>query len=221
MYDISKFFGLRVINEGFFPYIIKQGEGSKTIWYILSQELNRPKLIKLWQNGTEHIKGSLNLSYQLASEIQKRGDIFAFTKEDEGGIRFLIANSSLEEANINYQPLVFKDGGFDNSQIRQIMSKNINTKNYLVYRASIKELGVCLSKDEDISYQTSFPVDNLDIYLGDSMSNFRKAVPKLEIPFSGQNRELFFRLVFYPTPDNIEYSPWLDNINNLVYTASF
>ena len=48
--DISKFFGLRVSDGGFYPQIIKQGSGTNSLWYILSFSEKKPRLIKLWQN---------------------------------------------------------------------------------------------------------------------------------------------------------------------------
>lgn len=214
LYDISKFFSIRVMNEGFMPYIIKQGEGNETIWYVLSQEEGKNRLVKLWQNGGRHIKGSVDLSLPLSQQLAGR-TITAFASSDEGDIDFLTTLDGREEV------LTFYDKGFDNNKVRQVVSKNINTKNYPVYKAIIKSLGVCLIEDEDISYHTSFPNDQIDIYIGDSMSNFKKIVPKSEVSFSGNNHELYFRLVFYPTSENINYSPWLDNINDLAYLVSF
>lgn len=214
LYDISKFFSIRVMNEGFIPYIIKQGEGGETIWYVLSREEGKNRLVKLWQNGSSYIKGAVDLSLPLSERLAGRS-VAAFALSDLGTMDFFTTLEGREEV------LTFTDKGFDNNRVRQVVSKNINTKNYPVYKAIIKSLGVCLIEDEDISYHTSFPSEQMDIYLGDLMSNFKKTIPGSEVSFSGNNRELYFRLVFYPSSKNVNYSPWLDNINDLAYLVSF
>lgn len=211
LYDASKFFGLRVTGGGFSSHIIKQGEGSDTTWYVVSLDRKKNRLIKLWQNNTPYIKGSADLSYNLSKELNNI-EVIGISGEERGKIKYLLANNTV---------ITFSDYGFDNSQVRQVVSKNINTKNYPVYKAIIKAMGVCLQNQDDSSYHDDFPSSDVDIYLGDSMSNFKKVIPQNVIPFSGSSNELFFRIVFYPTPGDSSYSPWLDNVNDLGYLVSF
>src|SRR5680860_1583079 len=67
--NISNFFSLRVSAGDFRPYIIKQGQGGGAVWYITNSLLNNPKLIKLWQNNTEHIRGSYDISEKINETI--------------------------------------------------------------------------------------------------------------------------------------------------------
>jgi len=209
LYDVSKFFGLKVVDGGFFPYIIKQGDDNSSVWYVLSRNSNRIKLIKLWQNDTLYIKGAIDLSYILLQELGSL-KIESFNGGYQGEIKYLLNNNKL---------MTFSDYGFDNSQVRQVVSNKIKSKDYPIYKANIKKIGVYLS-DNNFNYHENFPSSLIDMYLGDSMSNFKKVTLKQEIPFSGNNSELFFRLVFYPTPESRTYSPWLDNIN-IGYLVSF
>lgn len=57
--DISKFFDIRVMKDGFKAEVTKVKNGADTNWYVSSLTNNRPQFIKLWQNGTEDIVGEV------------------------------------------------------------------------------------------------------------------------------------------------------------------
>jgi hypothetical protein len=226
LYDISRFFGLRVVAGGFQSYIIKQGRGNDTLWYVMSISLGKIKMIKLWQNGTSNIKGAYDLSQELLTEISQSSSLLAFRSGDEQGkIEFLLGqnnynNEFADNLKQDTQLLTFIDQGFDNSQIRQVVSNNINNKNYPIYKAIIKDLGVSLDDESSIDYIQKFPQKNIDIYLGDDRDNFIKINPQETVSFFGDKQTLYWRMVFYPN-NNLQYSPWLDYLNDLKYLVSF
>jgi len=211
--DISRFFGLRVANNGFYPYIIKQGKGSESIWYILSLEKNNHKLIKLWQNNTTKIKGSLDLSSQLNWWLKKTGGTLKFVRSGsvKGEIDFIVENE-----NGNYSLWAFIDEGFDNSKNRQAVSINLNEKNFPILKAQIRSLGVSINDYDDGEYASSFSHPKLKVYLGDSLDNFLPAELGKIIKFNGDKEGVYWKIELEKGNKN-DYSPWLDHVNDLQY----
>lgn len=207
LYDISKFFKINAMDGGFLAHIFKQGEGSESTWYILSKEKGANKLIKLWQNGTNHIKGAIDLSPQLLASL-KGEKIAGYNFKDKKIEIFLLGNRN--------KALVFRDYGFDNSRERAVVSKNINNKNYSVYEALVKELSLSLDSSESY-FEKKFSDNLVGIYLGDSLENLEKIKPRQTIKFKGDKRQVFIKMIFYPKLDDIKYSPWLDSINDMAY----
>lgn len=66
--DISKFFDIRVMKDGFKAEVIKVKNGQDINWYISSLTNNRPQFIKLWQNGTPEIVGEIIFNLSDAEE---------------------------------------------------------------------------------------------------------------------------------------------------------
>lgn len=192
--SISHFFGLRVTDGGFNPYIIKQGEGKRSLWYILSLNSDKPKLIKLWQNGGNNIVGAYDFSYIFRG---LGSNLSAFKSgAGRGEIEFILKSST-----DSFSFSKFSDQGFDNSQDRVAASININTEDHKITKARIKSIGI---------------TGDAEIFLADSDSNFIKVREEQEIKFSGDNSTLFWQINFSKSND-LEYSPWLDHINYLDY----
>lgn len=214
--DISRFFGLRVADGGFHPYIIKQGEGSNALWYVLSLSSNKNKLLKLWQNNSQQILGAYDFSDEISREFNG-GIIKAIASSDNRGeLNFVVENipGMADSRNL----WIFKDKGFDNSKNRIAVSKNIDNKNLPVLQAYVKSLGVALGASSS-GYQESFPRPDLKIYLSNSANRFLLANPGQIIKFSEAGQELYWKIEFIAST-NQEYSPWLDHINDLQYLVS-
>lgn len=192
--NLSYLFGLRVIDGGFTPYIIKQGSGSNSLWYILSLNSTKPKLIKLWQNGTNEIVGAYDFSHVL-NNID--GTLSSFVSDNgRGEIKFIFKSPSGPSFL-----KTFIDKGFDNSIDREAASVNINSTNRKVLKAKIKSMWV---------------TGQTDIFLADEATNLIKTKAGSEVRFSGESSTLFWQINF-PKSSNKEYSPWLDHINYLDY----
>lgn len=207
LYDISRFFKINAMDGGFLAHIFKQGKGSESAWYILSQEEGVNKLIKLWQNGTKHIKGAIDLSPQLIANLKG---------EKIEGYNFKENKIEIFLAGVESKALVFRDYGFDNSRERIVVSKNINNKNYPVYEALIKELSLSLDSNENY-FEKKFSDNLVEIYLGDSLDALEKIKPRQKIKFQGDKKQVFIKMTFYPKLNDIKYSPWLDSINDMAY----
>jgi hypothetical protein len=201
--DISRFFGLRVMDNGFPAYITKQGQGNNSLWYILSLNSAKPKLIKLWQNGTEKIVGAYDFSGMFSD---KEGALMAFqVGGDSGNVRrevnFIFKNEQVLSSL--YSLSKFSDEGFDNSRKRSALSVNLNSGPEKVLRAKIDSIGI---------------YGEATVFLADSAieNNFVKASQSEIIEFDGNGNELFWRLDF-PKKSDKEYSPWFDHVNYLNY----
>ncbi|MBN2854070.1 hypothetical protein JXK06_00875 [Patescibacteria group bacterium] len=219
--DISRFFGLRVSDGGFYPHIIKQGSGANSLWYILSFSEKKPRLIKLWQNGSLEIKGAYDFSYIFKDFSALKLLAFRATPDMRGEFEFIFStdenNRSLSLKNPGTWR--FKDGGFDNSKERQVFSLNLNTKDAYVTKAYV----------EMISFNTGFgsearvgnKASNLapELYfLGSDMKKI-PAQTNQEISFAPANREFYWQAVFPPS-SNSEYSPFFESISSLYYFIS-
>jgi len=223
--DISNFFGLRVADDGFYPYIIKQGQGTDTTWYILSLEKDRQRLVKLWQNGTNYIKGSLDLSFQLNRYLDNSGGEPVYIRPglNKGELEFILENAgnaeNLEspEKSENASSLwTFLDEGFDNSKPRQAVSINLNKKSLAIIKAEIRSFNVFLDDTENQEKNNIFSSDKLEIYLGDSLDNFLPVNFGKPIKFNGDKYEFYWKVKFENSNKN-DYSPWFDHINDLQY----
>lgn len=204
--DISQFFGLRVVDSGFYPYVIKQGEGADSLWYILSLSEEKPKLIKLWQNETSEIVGAIDLSYIFKDFSGFKLVAFKEIKEKRGEFMFSFSSSDnslslgLKEAGT----WLFKDGGFDNSTERRAVSSNLNYTNTELTTVAVNELSC--NANEGL----------LDFYFIGSDNNRLKFDFKNEIKLLPGNNALYWEAVFKPGK-SLEYSPFFDHINSLQF----
>lgn len=191
--DISKFFGLRVSAGGFSPYIIKQGAGNNSLWYVLSLNSSKPKLVKLWQNDGEEIVGAYDFSHIFSAAD---GKILSFGVVTRGELEFIF-----KQSDNAYTLKSFIDNGFDNSTERLACSINLNSNQDIVAKARIKSLGVS---------------GQADIFLANVPSHLIPTEAGKDTNFNEIGHELFWQINF-PKGNNPEYSPWLDHINYLDY----
>ncbi len=129
--DISRFFGIRVMNGGFTPAVIHQGA-----WYISSQTAGNPKLLKLFDNGTGKVQGAVDFS----SGIFPKGTqsaIFVGSRTSSGSptSQILIAKVVDSDSAVHYYQ--FTDDGFDVSHPAIVQSLNLNNYNGTVRSADI------------------------------------------------------------------------------------
>lgn len=211
--DISHFFGLRVADDGFYPYIIKQGIGRESVWYVLSLEKNRQRLIKLWQNDTNYIKGSLDLSAQLNANLRATGGQAVYFRSGlvKGELEFIVENPDESQSL-----WLFKDEGFDNSKNRQAVSINLNKKNLKTIKAHVRSFGLSTNHEDRDDYVDNFLSEKVKIYLGDSLDNFQLVDLGEMIKFNDEKNELYWKAEFEKSNKN-DYSPWFDHINDLQY----
>lgn len=206
--DISRFFGLRISTAGFKPRIIRQGEGPNTLWYLIDTTNANRKFIKLWQNGTDSIKGSYDFS-DLFSVVN--GQLVSFKNgETRGQLDFIFKG-----IDGKFELWTFQDNGFDNTIDHSVVSVNLENSEY-VYRAFIKSIGLALNSSDSLNYETQFPNDGVKLYLANKKDEFTEVIPTPPINFASPEKGLFWKAEFKKSP-NAEYSPWFDHLNSLDY----
>jgi len=143
--DISRFFGIRVLNEGFQPLVLRAGSGRNTHWYVFNLNKGNPKLIKLFQNKTDEIVGATDLTpLFMPAEIESSS--FAVQEVNLGFLKSLFSEENillaakLKKLDGKEELWQFRDWGFDKTKPTQITSLNINNYSAEVRTAKIEKL---------------------------------------------------------------------------------
>jgi hypothetical protein len=212
--DISHMFGLRVVNKGFMPLILKSGKAEDSTWYVCSLDKDNPKFIKLWQNNTNYIQGSLDLSSDIytSSNLYDNFDYCYLSNNEDKKVylsfRSNNANSNLKSLNI-WQ---FKDNGFDNSYDYKVVSADILGKdNYVASNAVIKEIGLSANEKRYSNNINDFG----SLYLSTDNNDWQRVDVGQRVFFDENTKNLYWRLDL-SSADNY-FSPWLDHVNRLDY----
>lgn len=143
--NISELFGIRLMNDGFHPQAIKGDDGD---WYIYSLTPGNTRLIKLFQNGTDSIRGVVNLTNLISIS---RAEKASFYLSEEDFTLFAKISSSGNESNY----WKFVDKGFDKSNTQVLFSSDINNNPSEVREASIESY-----KFSDVGGDVSFYMSN-------------------------------------------------------------
>lgn len=199
--DISEFFGIRVMNDGFHPAVIKSIVDDDVVWYVYSLDKNKPKFIKLFQNGTERIRGIVDLSrFLFAPNVETA----LFAPETDG--RKLKARIT---SNAGVQEFwEFLDKGFDKTKELEIVSININNYPAEIRRAKISQI--------DLAGEGA----DIDIFLSNDGEKWHKVSFGEEIVFPDKKgRRLLWRAVFKPLGGQYT-SPFFDRIR-IDYVVKF
>jgi hypothetical protein len=117
--NISRFFGIRVMNGGFKPVISKIGDA----WYVYSLASGVSKFVKLFDNGTGEIKGAVDLT-DLSGSIRPIGQTGSDGLIGRSGGRY-------------YR---FVDQGFDKSAAVSVKSFNVDVYPWPLLGAVISPL---------------------------------------------------------------------------------
>lgn len=205
--DISKFFGLRVTDEGFQAQILKLGSGRDSTFYICSVTENKPKIIKIWSKDDMNSGGALDFS-PLFFRADWSVDSILCAVSDAAEKKLAVAS----KRGGAYQLWLAHDQGFDISQSRQITSVNLNRQNQENVKAAVfADMGL-----ETIS---GCPGAGGEAYLANQNGQFEPVQPYLWHGFNQGGSEVYWRLVVNPESQKY-YSPWLDHVNRLDYLFS-
>lgn len=193
--NLSAFFGLRVTKGGFKSKIIKGGSGNLASWYVCSEDLAKPKLIKLWQNDTNNIQGSIDLSTSLgqgAAICAPQGD------------RAIKIARSVSGQNSLY---IFKDQGFKNSNNYRYQSANLNDN------VGQKIISVHLN-----SYTINARPELYSLAFSTDGENWQPNTDSGVIFDNKKNLDTFYIKAEFKT-DGAEYSPWFGGLDIISYTV--
>jgi hypothetical protein len=191
--DISDKFGIKVSDNGFKSEIIRIEKDGNIGWYITSLTEGKFKLIKLWQNETDSIVGSIELTDLVKEKIP--GKVVSLFLSNSN-INFV---SQLEN---NYTIYSFEDKGFDNSHDYLVTSKDINSSQKSVLAVLIKEILIT--------------PDKVEFYFSDNNKDFVESHLGEVTQFSGLGSNLLWQFKFLKS-NNVNYSPWFGGINYLDY----
>lgn len=197
---LDKLFGLRVMDKGFKPEVIRAVRDSDVSWYIYSQSLNHPQLIKLWQNGGEEIVGE-----------QTFPDLFFGHKSAGFRLRAVfpdrvVLGAELTDSKDNKSFKTFTDKGFKNTSEGNLVTRPIShdggkseiiIKKIARARLEINEADRSLVK----FLFSSNGVDWRNIPLGEN-SDFT----------TSKIKSYFLGLIFPPSQDRF-YSPFVSGIS--------
>jgi hypothetical protein len=208
--DISDMFGLRVSNKGFMPQILQSGSGNDSTWYICSLDKSNPKFIKLWQNGSKYIQGSLDFSQDVysSSSLYDNFDYCYLSNKNKRAV-YLTFNNNINKSLDIWQ---FQDNGFDNSSDYSVVSVDIlNKDNYVAKNAVIKEIGLSVSEK---GYTNNID-DYGTLYLSSDNSNWNIVELGSFYIFKDFVNDLYWRLDL--KSGDKYFSPWLYHLNRLNY----
>jgi hypothetical protein len=210
LFDISRFFGLRISTSGFKPHIIRQGEGKDVLWYLIDTSNTSRKFIKLWQNGTDNIKGAYDLS-NIFIKIAGATNPFAVRENGaRGQLDFIFTGTDNK-----IESWSFADNGFNNSVDHLAVSNNLVSED-VVYKAFIEQVGLALNNDNAEDYEATFPNEMVKFYLSNDGYNFIETKPDSMVDFTTADKGLFWKIEFKRS-SNKEYSPWFDHLNSVNY----
>lgn len=196
--DISEFFDFRVMATGFQPEVIRATNGRVVNWYIYSSSLERPRLIKLWQNSRGEISGEAD--YNDIFENNEETVIFNLleTNPEEFVLVSSIYKDNLESVK------TFTDRGFDNKMPGELIFNPINIDAEIVIKQlANSNLGTSLSPCLEAKF--SFSSDN----------NNWQELPcgqNLNQEFTAPVKNNYFLRVDFPGQTEKFYSPFLTEV---------
>lgn len=199
--DLSQFFGIRPMNNGFQPEIIKVS----STFYVYSGTDGNPKLIKLFTNGTGQIQGAVDFSESLFSHAEKSAAFAVENGAPVGAPLSLVTKIVDSSGNASYYQ--FTDEGFDKSQPLQIVSANLSNYPGTIYSATLTNTGL------------SSGGGNVSFFFSNDGSNWLPAAQGQAINFPTDKQPLYWKAVFTPSGDNFS-SPWFDTIG-VSYTVKY
>lgn len=199
--DLSGFFGIRLMDGGFEPAVLRVGSADTLRWYVFSLTAGKPKLIKLFHNQAEEISGVVSFSDKIfGGDVRKAS--FGFQGTNPQKLLAKVDKGAGEEL------WEFSDLGFDKARTLDVFSSNINNYPAEVRTAKITEL--------DFSPNGA----RVNFFVTNDGRKWYNASPGSEIVFPNkEGRELRWRATFIPD-SNPDTSPFLDRLR-LDYQVKF
>lgn len=207
-YDISKFLGLRISRGGFSPIAFSQKRGNETLWYVCSRDQGEPRLIKLWQNGSSNIQGSLSFSASLTRQFSGLESAWCKPGAEAGSIE-LIA-----QVQDRYFTRTLTDNGFVEQDEYALYSRNIFSGEGQVYMFRANNPIACTHSGclpEDWGSDLSFML-SLDDY-----NYFEPELEEYEIVIKKNVTEIYWSFIAKGNSYGRDYSPWLKGVLGIDY----
>lgn len=207
-YDISRFLGLRVSNGGFYPQAIRIEREADTLWYVYSLEEDRPRLVKLWQNGSKSIKGSLALGVTLLEERENASSVLVRKGEGEDDLELVL------KKNNSYYKKSFIDNGFIQKDKYTLSSTNLLKAKGVFHEATFYSILACGSDACD----NNIAISDLKFSLLGDGDNYLPLELNKTMSFPNYSNTLYWKIESVKKSNSKDYSPWIDGITDVSYS---
>lgn len=189
--DISEFFDFRVMATGFQPEVIRATNGRLVNWYIYSSSLERPRLIKLWQNQRGEISGEADYN----DIFENNGEEAIFNLLETNADEFVLVSSVYKDDTETVK--TFADRGFDNKMPGELIFNPINIEGEIIIK-QLANSNLGRSEAPCLEAKFSFSPDNnnwQELPCGQNLNQEFTAPVKnsyfLRIDFSGQTEKFY------------------------------
>lgn len=207
LFDVSNFLGLRVADGGFAPSIFKHEIDGEVLWHICSRTAGKPKLIKLWQNSSGNIKGSLSLTEPLLKEKEGAESAWCRPGDVSGELELIVAKRSA------YEWRTFRDKGFRQQDGYQITTKNLFKESGEVLKVNFNDLKAC---DDQICDQVNL-FQSLSFLISGNGADFWSATLGKEVVFPASSTGIYWTIKADSHSEKAHYSPWVDGLLSISY----
>lgn len=221
--NISRFFGIRVMENGFEPSVIRSvtvncklstqggsaygGKNDNCVsWYVWSLTPNNPHLIKLYENPDDGtIAGAFDFTPRLFGSASARQASFRLGPSTSSGQAGTEGNTLVLEAKVESgggtEMYVFRDNGFKSSNDMSVESVNINNYPAEVVSATIV--------DDDLFLGNA----SVRFYLSNNGSDWVESQVGQETNFpDSHGHQLLWRAVFAPGGNSASTPPYFDRV---------
>ena len=211
LWNVTDFFNTRLADRGFAPQIIKSQQGKETVWYICSFTSGKPKLIKMWQNGSKIIRGLLSLGEDIYTDVYST----AVCREGtNGNLEIAAAKKGIGKSTVtSYSQWTLIDKGFDQSLNYQAVSVNLASTNGEMKMANFSGLSLCGAD----SCGSAALCDGLNFTISNNTTDFKNSIVGQEYLFTSPGNNLIWRLKAFSDSSKNYYSPWFGGINSVYY----
>ncbi|MFA6995587.1 MAG: cupredoxin domain-containing protein [Patescibacteria group bacterium] len=197
--DISRFFPIRAMNNGFKAEVIKTVYGTNVNWYVYSSTLNRPRFFKLWQNRSPEIVGEV--FFPDFFNNTPRSAAFKLLNIDNKHIGLLAQIKSVAGQTTDK---IFTDYGFNNSSTGILttvpVSNYTGISNIIIKKIYDVKLDIDPGSQSAVQYLFSIGGREWHSLVGADGTDF--AIPA---------DPLYLKVIFSSSTDKF-YSPYLDSM---------
>lgn len=207
LHDVSQFFGLRVSDGGFKPIAFRLSKRNDAVWYVCSTEASKPRLIKLWQNGTENIMGALSFTESILDRREGASEAWCLPGKNNDELDIVVLRGD------QYRLKTLKDKGFNQAQNYILRTKNIFKGQGEIVKVTFNFLAGCGQRgcgDNMLDERVKF-------YFSGNGERFTPASINSEIIPPAGSTGLYWQLILDPKPSNLDYSPWVDGLLAISY----
>lgn len=197
--DHSKLLGIRVMENGFQPAVLRvpvishQSSVIGYSWYVWSLTVGKPKFIKLFEDEEGNVAGALDLTRAVFPPGTRRAALM----EDDAG-RLIMKF----EAGSGVEWREFRDLGFVKTTPIEVVSKNLNTYDGAEVRAA-----------KIVELDASRAGGAVELSLSNNGETWLPAEVGKEITFPNASGTLLLWRARVAPAGADEYSPFLDRIN--------